>query len=140
MIKTKTQGKMKNALITSFTALALLAATSAFAAETHTSSKFAGPKANTGTVTHTVVDGKNVLTLSDDFKVPGTPDPHWQVVDSKGNTYLLQKLSIKGDKINRSITLPGYVPDISKVQIWCAWAEVVLGEASFERPVQDANR
>jgi hypothetical protein len=131
---------MKNTLIASFAALALLAATSAFAEDMHTSSKFAGPKANTGTVTHSVVDGKNVLTLSDDFKVPGTPDPHWQIVDSKGNTYLLQKLSIKGDKINRSITLPSYVPDVSKVQIWCAWAEVVLGEASFDHPIQVSSR
>ena len=131
---------MKNRLIISFAALALLAATGAFAGDTHTSTKFAGPKANTGTVTHTVMDGKNILTLSDDFKVPGTPDPHWQVVDSKGNTYLLQKLSIKGDKINRSITVPAYVQDVSKVQIWCAWAEVVLGEASFEQPVQLSSR
>ena len=106
----------------------------------HTSSQFQGPKANKGTVTHSIKDGKSVLTLSDDFVVPDTPDPHWQVVDSKGNTYLLQKLSIKGDKINRSITLPAYVQDISKVQIWCAWAEVVLGEASFDHPVQLTSR
>lgn len=131
---------MKNTLIASLAALALLAATSAFADPSHTSGKFAGPKANTGTVTHTVLDGKNILTLSDDFKVPGTPDPHWQVVDSRGNTYLLQKLSIKGDKVNRSITVPAYVPDISKVQIWCAFAEVVLGEASFDQPVQVTSR
>lgn len=131
---------MKNTLIASFAALALWAAINAPADEMHTSSRFAGPKANTGTVTHKVVDGKNVLTLSADFKVPGTPDPHWQVVDSRGNSYPLQKLSIKGDKINRSITLPAYVPDISKVQIWCAFAEVVLGEASFDQPVQLAGR
>jgi len=131
---------MKNILITSFAALAVLAASSVFAEDMHTSSKFAGPKANTGTVTHSVVDGKNVLTLSDDFKVPAAPDPHWQVVDSKGNSYLLQKLSIKGDKINRSITLPTYVQDVSKVQIWCAWAEVVLGEASFDHPLQLTSR
>ena len=131
---------MKNTLVTSFVALALFVAASTFAEDMHKSSKFAGPKANTGTVTHTVVDGKNVLTLSDDFKVPGTPDPHWQVVDSKGNTYLLQKLTIKGDKVNRSITLPAYVPDVSKVQIWCSFAEVVLGEASFEQPVQVSSR
>ena len=131
---------MKSNIIASFAAFALLAATSAFAEDMHTSSKFAGPKANTGTVTHTVVDGKNILTLSDDFKVPGTPDPHWQVVDSKGNTYLLQKLSIKGDKINKRITLPAYVQDVSKVQIWCAFAEVVLGEASFDHPLQLTSR
>ena len=130
---------MKKTLIAAFASLALLAA-SAFADETHTSTKFQGPKANTGTVTHAVRDGKNILTLSDDFKVPGTPDPHWQVVDSKGNTYLLQKLTIKGDKVTRSITVPAYVQDISKVQIWCSYAEVVLGEASFQQPVQVSSR
>ncbi|MGH7409775.1 MAG: hypothetical protein ACREJ6_01760 [Candidatus Methylomirabilis sp.] len=80
-----------------------------------------------------------MLTLSDDFKVPGSPDPHWQVVDSKGNVYRLEKLNIKGDKsdkVNKSITLPAYIPDIAKVQMWCAFAEVLLGEAPFEKPVK----
>src|SRR4029450_10131336 len=80
--------------------------------------------------------GNSVLTLSDDFKAPDTPDPHWQVVDSSGNIYLLQKLSIKGGGMNRKITVPKYVPDIAKVQIWCAFAEVNLGEAVFEHPVK----
>jgi hypothetical protein len=31
---------------------------------------------------------------------------------------------------------PDYVHDIAKVQIWCAWAEVNLGEAWFDKPVQ----
>ena len=74
------------------TAMAL-GASGAFAqGGTHTSSQFQGPKANKGTVTHSHKDGKNVLTLSDDFVVPDTPDPHWQVVDSDGNVYLLDKL------------------------------------------------
>jgi hypothetical protein len=132
---------MKSKLITALTGLALFLAASLQAGEGHTSMKFEGAKANKGTVTHTVKDGKNVLTLSDDFQVPETPDPHWQVVDAKGNTYLLQKLKVKGgvlkgDQLNKSITVPSYVPDIAKVQIWCAWAEANLGEASFEKPVQ----
>lgn len=105
----------------------------------HTSTKFAGPKANTGTVTHSKKDGKNVLTLSDDFVVPDTPDPHWQVVDSKGTVYQLDKLKVKsliGDKFKKEITLPSYIQDVSKVQIYCAWAEVVLGEASFSNPMK----
>jgi hypothetical protein len=118
----------------------VLAATSAFAEHSHTSAKFEGGKANSGTVTHTVKHGKNVLTLSDDFKVPETPAPHWQVVDSKGNVYLLQRLKIKGDKINKSIIVPSYVQDVAKVQIWCAWAEALLGETSFEQPVQVTSR
>ena len=91
---------------------------------------------NGGTATHTKQGNQNVLTLSDDFKVPDTPAPHWQVVDSKGNTYLLQRLVIKGEKFNRSIVVPSYVRDITKVQIWCAFAETLLGEASFEAPVK----
>jgi hypothetical protein len=101
----------------------------------HTSKPFTGVKANTGTVTHTQVEGKNVLTLSDDFKVPDTPDPHWQVVDSQGNVYLLDRLQAKNGKYNKSITLPAYIHDVAKVQIWCAFAEVLLGEAPFDSPV-----
>jgi hypothetical protein len=127
---------MKQTLLTSFAAFALSAATKGWAGESHTSTKFAGPKANKGTVTHTVQSGKNILMLSDDFVTPDTPAPHWQVVDSHGNVYLLQRLKIKGDKFNKSITVPVYVQDIVKVQIWCAWAEVNLGEASFEKPEQ----
>jgi len=106
------------------------------AADKHTSTKFEGPKANAGTVTHSKKDGKNVLTLSEDFVVPDTPDPHWQIVDSKGTVYLLDRLKLKGDKIQTSITLPAYVKDVAKVQIWCAFAEANLGEASFTTPVK----
>jgi hypothetical protein len=105
----------------------------------HTSTKFQGSKANTGTVSHSKKDGKNVLTLSDDFVVPDTPDPHWQVVDSKGTVYQLDKLKVKsllGDKVKKEITLPSYIQDVNKVQIYCAWAEAVLGEASFNSPVK----
>src|SRR5688500_11431177 len=101
----------------------------------HTSKRFAGAKVNDGTVTHSVVNGKHVLTLSSDFKDPGTPDPHWQVVDSKGSVFLLQRLGIKGDKVNTQVTLPAYVKDVAKVQIYCAWAELGLGETTFDKTV-----
>jgi hypothetical protein len=106
-----------------------------------TSTPFSGAKVNGGTVTHSVKDGKHVLTLSSDFQVPDTPDPHWQVVDSKGTVYLLQRLPVKSlgglakDRINTSIALPPYIKDVSKVQIYCAWAEALLGEASFNSRV-----
>jgi hypothetical protein len=102
-----------------------------------TSTTFAGAKVNGGTVTLSVKDGKHVLTLSSDFQVPDTPDPHWQVVDSRGAVYLLQRLPVKSlgglvkDRINTTITLPPYIRDVAKVQIYCAWAEALLGEASF---------
>jgi hypothetical protein len=101
----------------------------------HMSMQFMGVKANTGNVTHTVDGTKHMLSLSGSFQIPDAPAPHWQLVDSKGNTYLLQRLKIKGDKENRSIEVPPYVADIAKVQIWCAWAETLLGEASFEHVV-----
>ena len=116
-----------------------LSASGAFAQSgTHTSSQFQGPKANKGTVTHSIKDGKSVLTLSDDFVVPDTPDPHWQVVDSDGNVYLLDKLKTKafiGTNYKKEIVLPSYVKNVAKVQIWCAFAEVNLGEAKFSSPV-----
>jgi hypothetical protein len=117
---------------------AITAAVSAFSQDMHTSSQFQGPKADKGHVTHSTRDGKSVLTLSDDFVVPDTPDPHWQVVDSEGQVYQLDKLkkkSLPGDKFQKEIVLPSYVKNVSKVVIWCAWAEANLGEATFSSPV-----
>ena len=113
-----------------FVAVVVFSAT-AFAQTAHMTGTFSGAKVNAGTVTHSMQAGKHVLTLSADFKVPDTPDPHWQVVDSKGTVYLLQRLGIKDNRVNTSITLPAYIKDVAKVQIYCAWAEAVLGEASF---------
>lgn len=101
----------------------------------HVTGPFSGVKVNGGTVTHASVDGRMVLTLSEDVQKPDSPDPHWQVIDSKGTVYLLQRLDLKDGKMNRTITLPEYVKDVAKVQMWCAWAEVVLGEAAFAKPV-----
>jgi hypothetical protein len=114
--------------------VALAVMVTSAAAQSRTSGPFAGVKANTGTVTLSTSGKSPVLTLSEEFKAPDAPDPHWQVVDSRGRVYLLQKLTVKGligDKMNRSITLPAYISDVAKVQFWCAYAEVLLGEASF---------
>ena len=120
-------------------AVGLFTAASGFAADAHTTSKFEGVKANTGTATHGRTGNNDTLTWSDDFKIPETPAPHWQVVDTKGNVFLLNRLAIKGDKQNRTITIPSYVHDVAKVQIWCAYAEVLLGEAPFPKPIQTAS-
>ena len=126
--------QLRSLRVTLLTVVVLgLSVTSGFAADVTT--PFVGKAVNGGTVTHEHQGGKHVLTVSSDFKVPGSPDPHWQVVDSKGNVYLLHRVTLKDDKVNRSITLPAYIADIAKVQMWCAWAEVVLGEASFTSPI-----
>ena len=117
----------------------MLFAVSAVAQDMHNTGQFQGPKANKGHVTHSTRDVKSVLTLSDDFVVPDTPDPHWQLVDSDGNVYLVDKLKKKaliGDKYQKEIVVPSYVKNVSKVVIWCAWAEANLGEASFSSPVK----
>jgi hypothetical protein len=112
-------------------------APTAVSATNHMTNTFRGAKVNGGTVSHRHnAQGQNVLMLSNDFQIPDTPAPHWQVIDSRGNVYLLQRLKIKGDKFNQTIVVPVYVPDVAKVQIWCAWAEVLLGEASFEQAVK----
>lgn len=138
---------IRSTIRTGFLGIAAFAMTASLAlAQNHTSKPFSGAKVNAGTVTHSIKDGKNVLTLSDDFKVPDTPDPHWQVVDSKGNTYLLQRLNAKNlgglakDRLNISITLPAYIKDVAKVQIYCAWAEAVLGETSFSAPMMTTDK
>ena len=122
-------------------ALAAILVGGAFAAklDSHTSGPFQGPKANTGTVTHTTDNGKSMLRVSDDFKVPDTPAPTWRVVDSKGNIYTLEAFKIKGtlggNAEKREVEVPSYVNDIVKVQVYCAWAQVLLGEASFPTAV-----
>ena len=113
--------------------ITLINAAVGFAADVTT--PFTGKAVSGGTVTHEARGGKHVLRVSSDFTVPGSPDPHWQVVDSNGTVYLLDRLTLKDAKINTSITLPSYIPDVAKVQMWCAWAEAVLGEASFTSPV-----
>lgn len=113
---------------------ALIFSPAATAAQSRMSRPFAGVKANTGSVTLSSNGSVRTLTLSEDFKAPEAPDPHWQVVDNEGRVYLLQKLTVKGltgDKMNRSITLPAYIKSVAKVQFWCAYAEVLLGEAAF---------
>ena len=108
--------------------------------DSQTSGPFQGPKANTGTVTHYTENGKSTLQVSADFKVPDTPAPTWRVVDSKGNVYTLDAFKIKGtlgtNAEKREVEVPSYVKDIVKVQVYCAWAQVLLGEASFSSPVK----
>src|SRR5690349_8680389 len=131
--------KKMNRVLATFTVLALAIGMTAVAAkmETHTSNMFQGPKANTGTVMHYVENGKSMLKVSADFKVPDTPAPTWRVVDSKGVVYTLDAFKIKGgNHEKREVAVPSYIRDIAKVQVYCAWAEVLLGEASFSSPVK----
>jgi hypothetical protein len=53
---------------------------------------------------------------------------------------MLQKLMIKGDKVNKRIVLPAYIKDVAKVQMWCAFAETNLGEAIFDKPIMLSSK
>src|SRR5207249_5326654 len=109
-----------------------------YASDAHTTAKFQGVKANTGTAMHMKDGNKDVLMVSDDFKIPETPAPHWQVIDTKGNVYLLNQLRIMDGKFNRKITLPSYILDVARVQICCSFAEALRGETSFQAPIKTA--
>src|SRR3954467_10323471 len=85
----------------------------------HVSSMFQGPKANTGTVSHYYDGDKSILKVSNDFKVPDTSAPTWRVVDSNGNNYTLEAFKIKGGE-KRQVVVPAFVPNIVKVQVYCA--------------------
>ncbi len=99
------------------------------------SAPFRGAEVNGGTVSLVRENGRSVLRLSSDFKIPKAPAPHWQIVDGSGNVYLLARLTVVGDKTHREIVLPKYVASVAKVQIWCAFAEVLLGETSFGKTI-----
>ena len=106
------------------------------AAAQETSTAFSGGAVPSGTVRHARDGDKHVLTLSESFSIhEEPPDPHWRVIDSRGNVFLLDKLKVQGDKINTSIVLPSYIHDVAKVQMWCAFVEAVLGEVAFSNPV-----
>ncbi len=133
------KGSFTFGVLSMIAVVGLFTAANGFAGDAHTTSKFEGVKANSGTAVHARQGNNDTLTWSEDFKIPETPAPHWQVVDTKGNVYLLNRLAIKGDKQNRTIAVPSYVHDVAKVQIWCAYAEVLLGEASFAKPIMTAS-
>ena len=132
-------GRMLQMVSIAVLAMALLGAGSLAVADEMTK-PFTGKAVNGGTVSLSKQNGKTTLNLSSDFQVPGSPDPHWQLVDSKGTVYLLDRLKLKDDKINTRIIVPAFVPDIVKVQMYCAWAEVVLGEAPFNQPIVANNK
>ncbi len=124
---------MRTLLLSAVAALAVLTTAAGPAPTTKVSKPFAGAKVNGGTVTMVMDAGKVTLTLSDDFRTPDTPDPHWQVVDTRGQVFTLERLMIKGDKLNKTITLPRDVKGVAKVVIYCAWAEANLGETTFDK-------
>ena len=79
----------------------LLAASSSFAADTHKSGPFAGPKANTGYVTHSTEGGKSVLALRLKAATTTESTPYYE------RFYLGGAYSLRGFA-DRSLTPVGY--------------------------------
>ena len=73
----------------------LFVASNGFAADAHTTSHSEGVKAK---------------AVSDDVKIPETPAPRWQVVDSKGNVYLLTPPQTKEGKAFVEYVIPYTMP------------------------------
>src|SRR5262245_65427539 len=120
------------ALAASLTSLVTLAAFAvAQDAKAMKSPTFHGAKVNAGSVTCSHAKGQMTLTLSDDFVIPDTPAPHWQVVDSRGNAYLLNRLAIKDDKLNKTLAIPPYVHDVENGKTSCTFTEALLGETDL---------
>jgi hypothetical protein len=116
-------------------ALATAALADSVAVAQEVTSPFRGGAVPSGTVKHEREGDRHILVLSNDFSIhEEPPDPHWRVVDTRGNVFLLDKLKVQG-RVNSRITLPGYITSVAKVEMWCAFAETVLGTAEFAQPV-----
>src|SRR5438477_13034171 len=78
---------------------------------TRTSEPFAGVKANAGTVTHSTEGGRERADALGRLQGARHPGPALAGRRLQGRTYLRQRLQVKGDKVNRSIMVPAYVPE-----------------------------
>ena len=85
----------KMGFLSMIAAAGLFVASNGFAADAHTTSQSQGVMAK---------------AMSDDGKIPETPAPRWQVVDSKGNVYLLTPLQIKDGKASVEFVVPYTMP------------------------------
>lgn len=96
---------------------------------------FRGGAVPSGHVKHEREGNRHTLVLSSDFSIhEEPPDPHWRIVDAQGSVFLLDKLKVEG-RINTRIVLPPYITSVARVEMWCAFAETVLGTAEFTDPI-----
>jgi hypothetical protein len=89
------QSVFKMGFLSMVAATGLFVASNGFAAEAHITSQSEGVKAK---------------AVSDDLKIPEAPAPPWQVVDSKGNVYLLTPLKTKDGKVSVEYVIPYTMP------------------------------
>jgi hypothetical protein len=85
----------KMGLLSMVAATGLFVASNGYAADAHTTSQS---------------EGVTAKAVSDDGKMPATPAPRWQVVDSKGNVYLLTQLKTSDGKVFVEYVSPYTMP------------------------------
>ena len=90
-----TTSVFKMGFLSIIAATGLFVASNGFAADAHITSNSEGVKAK---------------AVSDDVKIPETPAPHWQVVDSKGNVYLLIPMKTSDGKVSVEYVTPYTMP------------------------------
>jgi hypothetical protein len=86
------QSVFKMGFLSMIAGTGLFVASNGFAAEAHTTSNS---------------EGVSAKAVSDDGKIPA---PRWQVVDSKGNVYLLTPLKTKDGKVSVEYVTPYTMP------------------------------
>lgn len=91
-------------------ATGLFGASNGFAADAHTTSNFEGVTANIGVIAQAREATEDTRAVSDDVKIPETPAPQRQVVDSNGNVYLLIPLKTKDGKASVEYVIPYTMP------------------------------
>jgi len=85
----------KMGFLSMIAATGLFVALNGFAADARTTSNSEGVKAK---------------AVADDVKIPETPAPRLQVVDAKGNVYLLTPLQTKDGKVSVEYVVPYTMP------------------------------
>ncbi|HEV8329224.1 MAG TPA: hypothetical protein VGQ08_17245 [Nitrospiraceae bacterium] len=86
------QSVFKMGFLSMIAATGLFVASNGFAADAHTTSQS---------------EGVSAKAVSDDVKIPA---PQWQVVDPKGNVYLLTPLKTKDGKVSVEYVTPYTMP------------------------------
>ena len=105
-----TKSMFKMGFLSMIAATGLFVASNGFAADAHTTSNFEGVKANTSMAAQAREATGDTRAASEDVRIPETAAPRWQVVDSKGNVYLLTPLQTKDGKASVEYVVPYTMP------------------------------
>jgi hypothetical protein len=101
-----TTSVFKMGFLSMITGIGMFVASNGFAADAHTMSNSKDMKAHTGVATQASEATGVVRVVSDDLKMPESRALQLQVVDDKGNVYLLIPMQTKDSKAFVGYTMP----------------------------------